>query len=370
MYILDLTRELYNAALQERRDAWRKAGKSITMYEQMRLLGEVKAVRPEYREVYAQVLQETLKRLDKAFEGFFSRLERGEKPGYPRFKGRGWWDSFTFPQVLRRKHSRSGSPGEWRWVGPGKPLGNGKVKIPGVGHVRMKQHRPLEGVPKTFTVKRSAGCWYAVYACDVLPQPLPPSERAVGIDLGLSHFVATSEGETFAPPKAYRKAEARLKRTQQALSRKRRGSHRRRKLKTRLARQHRKIAHQRKDFHHKLARHLVNRYGTIVHEDLNTSGLARTPLAKSVLDAGWGQFLAILSAKAASAGRRVVAVRPHGTSQICPECGRVKKKELSERVHACACGCVLDRDVAAAKVILVLGLDGALGDGQRVARPE
>ena len=357
MHILDLTRELYNAALQERRDAWHKARKSVTLNEQMRLLGEVKAVRPEYREVYAQVLQETLKRLDRAFQGFFSRVKRGEKPGYPRFKGQGWWDSFTFPQVSR----------EGRWIGPGKPLDNGKIKVPGVGHVRIKQHRPLEGAPKTFTVKRSAGCWYAVYTCEVPSQPLPPSEAAVGIDLGLSHFVATSEGETFAPPRAYRQAEARLQRTGRALSRKRKGSHRRRKLKTRLARQHRKVANQRKDFHHKLARHLVNRYGTIVHEDLNTSGLARTLLAKSVLDAGWAQFLAILSAKAASAGRRVVAVKPHHTSQICPECGSVEKKELSERVHACGCGCVLDRDVAAAKVILALGLDEALGDGQREA---
>jgi putative transposase len=135
----------------------------------------------------------------------------------------------------------------------------------------------------------------------------------------------------------------------------------------RLARQHRKVAHQRKDFHHKLARHLVNRYGTIVHEDLNTSGLARSRLSKSVLDAGWSSFISILSAKAASAGRRVVAVKPHYTSQICPQCGSIQKKELSERVHACECGCVLDRDVAAAKVILALGLDGALGDGQRVA---
>ena len=173
--------------------------------------------------------------------------------------------------------------------------------MPGVGHVRIKQHRPLEGVPKTFTVKRQAGHWYAVYTCEVPHQPLPPSQEAVGIDLGLSHFVATSDGETFAPPRAYRQAEARLKRSQRALSRKRRGSNRRRRLKQRLARQHRKVANQRKDFHHKLARRLVNRYGTIAHEDLNTAGLARTRLAKSVLDAGWSSFISILSAKAASA---------------------------------------------------------------------
>lgn len=357
--ILNLTRELYNAALQERREAWRKAKKSVTVYDQMRSLGKVKAVRPEYREVYAQVLQETLKRLDKAFQGFFRRVKAGQKPGFPRFRGQGWWDSFTFPQVWR----------EGNWVGPGKPLDNGKVKVPGVGHVRIKWHRPLEGVPKTLTLKRQAGCWYAVYTCEVPHQPLPPSQEAVGIDLGLSHFVATSDGELVSPPRTYRKAEAKLARTQRALSRKRRGSHRRRKLKQRLARQHRKVANQRKDFHHKLARRLVNRYGTVVHEDLNTSGLARTRLAKSVLDAGWSSFIGILSAKAASAGRRVVAVKPHHTSQICPECGSIQKKELSERVHACECGCVLDRDVAAAKVILALGLDGAFGDGQRVAAP-
>ncbi len=356
--LLDLTRELYNAALEERREAWRK-GKSLTVYDQMRLLGEVKTVRPEYQGVYAQVLQETLERLDKAFQGFFLRVKRGEKAGYPRFRGRGWWNSFTFPQVCR-----SGG-----WVGPGKPLGNGKVKVPGVGHVRIKQHRPLEGVPKTFTLKRSAGEWYAIYTCEVLPQPLPPSEEAVGIDLGLTHFVATSDGETVAPPRTYRKAEARLAAIQRSLSRKKRGSNRRRQARRRVAKLHRKIANQRKDFHHKIARRLVNKYGTIVHEDLNTSGLARSRLSKSVLDAGWAQFLRILSAKAASAGRRVIAVKPHNTSQICPQCGLTRKKELSERIHACECGCVLDRDVAAARVILALGLDGAFGDGQRVAAP-
>jgi len=363
--ILDLTRELYNAALQERRaalrskhrEAWRKAGKSLTVYDQMRLLGEVKAVRPEYREVYAQVLQETLKQLDRAFQGFFQRVKQEKKPGFPRFRGRGWWDSFTFPQVTRQGH----------WVGPGKLLGNGKVKVPGVGHVRIKQHRPLEGVPKTFTLKRQAGNWYAVYTCEVPHQPLPPSQEAVGIDLGLIHFASTSDGETFAPPKAHQKAEARLKRTQKALSKKQRCSNRYRKLQKQLA------------------RYLVNRYGTIAHEDLNLAGLHRTRLAKSFSDADHAQFISILlvfaarsnSAKAASAGRllceanteRVIAVRPHGTSQTCPNCGSVRKKELSERIHVCECGCVLDRDVAAAKVILALGLDGALGDGQRVAAP-
>lgn len=358
--VLDLTRELYNAALEERRAAWRK-GKSLTAYDQMKLLGEVKAVRPEYQGVYAQVLQDTLKRLDKAFQSFFSRAKSGKKAGYPRFKGRGWWDSFTFPQVTR------GSD----WVGPGKPLGNGKVKVPGVGHVRMKQHRPLEGTPKTFTVKRQAGCWYAVYSCEVGVQALPPSEEAAGIDLGLISFVATSDGELVSAPRVYRKAELRLKRAQRALSQHRRGSNRRRKAKMRLARLHRKVANQRKDFHHKLARRLVSRYGLIAHEDLNLAGLQRSRLAKSFMDAGHANFIQTLTSKAASAGRRVVAVRPHHTSQICPNCGNIRKKELSERTHSCECGCVMDRDVAAAKVILGMALarTGPSGMGGALAHP-
>lgn len=374
-HILDLTRELYNAALQERREAWRKAGKSISLYEQQRHLTAVKAVRPEYREVYAQVLQETLERLDRAFQGFFTRIKEGKKAGFPRFRGRGWWNSFTYPQLWNKgKRLKPGrlqikepKPEEIRQSRKKELRRTGKIVLPGVGLVRILLHRPLQGMPKTLTIKRSAEGWYAIYACEAEPKPLPPSERAVGIDLGLSHFVATSEGEVVDPPRAYRRAEARLKRTQRALSRKRRGSNRRGKLKRQLARQHRKVAHQRKDFHHKLARRLVKTYGTIVHEDLNAAGLARTRLAKSVLDAGWKSFIAILSAKAASAGRRVVVVQPHGTSQICPACGRIEKKELSERIHACACGCVLDRDVAAAKVILARGLDGAFGEGGRVA---
>ncbi|GIW31718.1 MAG: transposase [Meiothermus sp.] len=332
-------------------------------------------MRPEYQGVYAQILQETLERLDRAFQGFFSRVKEGKKAGFPRFRGRGWWNSFTYPQLWKKgKRLKPGrllikepKPEEIPKSRKKELRRTGKIVLPGVGHVRILLHRPLQGIPKTLTIKRSAEGWYAIYACEMEAQPLPPSERAVGIDLGLASFVATSDGETIAPPRAYRQAEAWLKRTQRALPRKRRGSHRRRKLKQRLARQHRKIANQRKDFHHKIARRLVNQYGTIVHEDLNAAGLARTRLSKSVLDAGWKSFITILSAKAASAGRRVVVVQPHGTSQICPACGRIEKKELSERIHACVCGCVLDRDVAAAKVILARGLDGAFGEGGRVA---
>lgn len=354
---LFLTRQLYNAALEERRTAYRKCRKTVTAYEQMRSLSEVKAALPEYKSVYAQVLQDTLKRLDKAFQGFFRRVKAGQTPGYPRFKGANRWHSFTFPQVWR----------DGKWTGPGKLLDTAKVYLPNVGNVRIKQHRPLEGTPKTLTIKHSNGKWYAVYTCEV-PMVVPPFTGAVvGLDLGLTSFVATSDGELIAAPQHLRKAERLVKRSQRTVSRRKRGSNRRRKAVKLLAKRHERVRNQRKDFHHKLARRLVNENDLIAHEDLNVSGLARTRLAKSVLDAGWSAFIVCLSAKAANAGRLVRAVDPRYTSQTCPQCGAVVKKSLSERWHSCGCGCELNRDVAAAQVILARGLDGAFVEQRPVA---
>lgn len=353
---LMLCRQLYNAALQERREAYRKTGKTVGFYQQKKWLPEIRAELGEYKGVHSQVLQNVIERVDLAFKGFFRRVKAGQKAGYPRFKGQGRYDSFTFPQAGT--------------TGVKLQEGGKRVLIHGVGSVKLKLHRPLEGRLKTATLKREGDDWYIVFVCETEPNPLPENRAAIGIDLGTNpHFLVTSEGELVEAPRYFQKAQAKLATAQRDLARKKRGSRRRKQARRRVAKLHRKIANQRKDFHHKLARRLVNAYGTIVHEDLNTAGLARSRLSKSVLDAGWSSFISILSAKAASAGRRVVAVRPHGTSQICPECGSIQKKELSERVHACECGCVLDRDVAAAKVILALGLDGALGDGQRGAAP-
>jgi putative transposase len=212
----------------------------------------------------------------------------------------------------------------------------------------------LEGRLKTATVKREGEHWYIVFTCEVEPRPLPPNDRAIGIDLGTNpHFLVTSEGEMVEAPRYFQKAQAKLASAQRSLSRKKRGSNRRRQARRRVAKLHRKIANQRRDFHHKLARNLVNRYGTIVHEDLNVIGLARTRLAKGVLDAGWGQFLAILAYKAEEAGRRVVGVDPKHTSQDCPVCGHRERKPLWVRTYTCSqCGTLLHRDVAAAQNIL------------------
>ena len=352
---LALCRQLYNAALQERREAYKKAGKTVGFYEQKRYLSEIRTELPEYKGIHSQVLQNVIERVDKAFQGFFRRVKSGQKAGYPRFKGQGRYDSFTFPQAGT--------------TGVKLQEGGKRVLLFGIGSVKVKLHRPLEGNIKTATVKREGEHWYIVFTCEVEPSPLPPNDQVVGVDLGTNpHFLVTSDGEMIRAPRYFSKAQAQLATAQRNLARKKRGSNRRKQARRRVARLHRKIANGRKDFHHKLARHLVNRYGTIVHEDLNVLGLARSRTAKGVQDAGWAQFLAILAYKAEEAGRRVVGVDPKHTSQDCPVCGHREKRPLWVREFTCpACGTSLHRDVAAA--INVLARSGRVPD-RRWARTE
>ncbi|RTI42233.1 RNA-guided endonuclease InsQ/TnpB family protein, partial [Thermus scotoductus] len=233
----------------------------------------------------------------------------------------------------------------------------------------------LEGKIKTATVKREGEHWYIIFITEVDPKPLPPSEEAIGIDLGTNpHFLITSEGEMVEAPRHFQKAEEKLAKAQRELSRKKKGSNRRKKARLKVAKLHRKIANQRRDFHHKVARKLVNRYGTIVHEDLNVQALSRSHIAKGVQDAGWAQFLAILAYKAAAhrasgsvlAGRRVIKVDPKYTSQDCPVCGHREKKPLWVRAYTCPqCGALLHRDVAAAQNILARAWTGPSGETPR-----
>lgn len=353
--ILSLCRHLYNAALQERRDAYKKAGRTVGFYEQKRYLPEIRAELPEYKGVHSQVLQNVIERVDKAFQGFFRRVKAGQKAGYPRFRGQGRYDSFTFPQAGT--------------TGVKLQEGGKRVLLYGIGSVKMKLHRPLEGKLKTATVKREGEHWYIVLVCETEPKPLPENRAAVGIDLGTNpHFLVTSEGEMVEAPRYFQKAQAKLAAAQRSLARKKRGSNRRSLARKRVTNLHRKVANQRKDFHHKTARRLVNNYGTIVHEDLNILGLARSRTAKGVHDAGWAQFLQILAYKAEEAGRRVIGVDPKHTSQDCPVCGHREKKPLWVREFTCpACGASLHRDVAAA--INVLARSGRVPD-RRWARTE
>ena len=340
---LQATRRLYNAALEQRRTVWQSRRQSISVYQQLRELPDLRRAEPELGAVHAHVCQTTLQRLDRAFRAFFRRLKAGEVPGGPRFKARDRWDSLLFKEY-----------------GNGARLTDGRLRVFGVGHVKIKQHRPLAGTIKTVTLKRDArGRWAAIFSCEAVPaRAFPAATAEVGIDLGLAAFATLSTGETIDNPRWYRQTEEKLGEAQRVLATKRTGTRARRRAKHRVARLHEKAREQRRDFHHKMALRLVREHGAIAVEHLDTKGLvvqSSRGLAKSIHDAAWGQFLAILGTKAAEAGRRFVRVPPRGTSSTCSACDRVEAKALSERVHRCPCGLVLDRDENAARNILRLG---------------
>ena len=344
---LRLTRELYNAALQERRDAWAKQRKSITAFDQMKQLPSVRAERPEFDSIPIVVQRGALRRLDRAFAGFFRRCKGGEKPGFPRFKGAHRWNSLLIDDLS------TSTP----LVAGGK-----RVKIPLLGKVRLHvtDDRPVRGVPKALRLTYGLGKWFVTFACvDVLAKPLPATGKTVGIDLGLLQFTATSDGEMFSNPRPLRAARIAVERAQRRVSRRRRGSKRRRRAAQALARRHAHVADIRREHHITIARSLVARYDTIYVEDLNVRGLARSVLAKSVHDAAWSTFRHWLACKAEDAGRQVVEVNPRGTSQSCSSCGSVASEKLSLAVRwfkCAACGLSLDRDVNAARNIKGLGL--------------
>jgi putative transposase len=339
--VLYRCRELYNAALQERREAWQKRRVSITAASQSAQLPGIKEVRPEYREVNAQVLQDVLSRLDRAFQAFFRRVKAAETPGYPRFKGRERYRSFTYKQL-----------------GNGVTLDNGFLVLSRIGRLAVRWSRPLEGTPKTVTIIRDADGWYVCISCADIPcRPLPRTGEETGIDLGLESFATLADGSAVPNPRVFHVAEMNLKRAQRRVTRRQEGSHRRKKAMKLLAKAHQKVRRARANFHHQQALSLVRRYDTIYHEALQVANMMRNHvLAKSISDAGWGKFCAILAFKAAYAGKRVVAVPPAFTSQVCSDCGVMVQKGLSVRWHSCPeCGASLHRDHNAALNILRLG---------------
>ena len=290
-----------------------------------------------FTDIHAQVLQDVVTRLDRAFQAFCRRLREGQTPGYPRFHSAHRYDSFTYKQF-----------------GNGATLDNGFLVLSKIGRIAVRWSRPIEGTPKTVTIRREADGWYVSFSCaDVPVQPLPPTGQETGIDLGIEAFATLSDGTRIFHPGWYRKAERTLKVAQRRVSRRRKGSNRRRKAVVWLAKAHQKVRRQRQDFHHKTALALVRENDTISHENLQPANMLKNHhLAKSISDAGWGAFLITLAHKAAWAGRRVVGVNPAYTSQTCSGCGVVVAKGLSIRWHSCPdCGTSLHRDHNAAKNI-------------------
>ncbi|MGW2048393.1 RNA-guided endonuclease InsQ/TnpB family protein [Streptomyces sp. NPDC001858] len=368
---------LYNGALQERRDAYRHASKTSIKYgDQSAQLKGIRAFDPERHGRWSFSSQQaTLRRLDKAFTAFFRRVEAGRTPGYPRFKGAGHFDTVVFP--------KDGDGCRWDST-PHDPVT--RVRLQGVGNVRVHQHRPVQGRVKTISIKREGNRWYVVLACDEVPaEKLPPTEAIVGIDMGVTHFLTTSDGEHVANPRFLQAMADELTEAQRHLAtfpkRTRQRTKRHRAAARKVAKLHSKIRRQRGDFHHKAARALITDHGVIAHERLNTAGMTRTPktkpgpdsegaflpngaaakagLNRSILDAGWAQFLGILANKAESAGRLVVPVDARNTSRTCPECGHVAKKNrvTQARFQCTACEFAANADhVGATNVLNRAGL--------------
>jgi putative transposase len=338
---LHTCRILYNGLLAERRDGCKKTGRSPSFYEQKRGLTKRNNDNPYLLQVHSQVLQDVALRLERTFQQFFQRTKKGEKAGYPRFKGWNRYDSFTYPQY-----------------GNGAILKDGRLQLSKIGALRIFQHRPLpEDVTiKTCTIRRDVDKWYACFSVEIDEAPKTQSrqESHVGVDLGLNSLVTLSNGEKIKPPKFLRKMEKKLIRGQRRLARKRNGSENRRRQVIKLARIHRKIRLQRADFNHKLSRILVNRFDVIGFENLRIPSMMKNrSLAKSIADAGWGQLRLFTSYKAAEAGKIVEAVDSYGTTRDCSRCGFHVPKMLSERIHECPnCGLILDRDWNAARNVL------------------
>jgi putative transposase len=322
--LLDAHRHLYNAALEERREAWRH-GVTIRYGDQSAQLVEIRRADPDGQGRWSFTSQQqTLRRLDRAFQGFFLRVRSGRRVGYPRFKTAARWDSVD---CVDGDGARWRDP-EGRWA---------MAYFQGVGHVRVKAHRLVVGRVKTLRLKREARRWYVIVVAEQEPLPLPATGREIGLDVGVARFAATSDGQVVANPRFLAAAAGELAAAQRVLAGCRPGSGNRRRARRKLAKLYRTLANQRRDFHHQTARKLIDTCDVIAVEDLaitnmtrSASGTVEAPgrnvaakagLNRSILDAGWGQFLAILLAKAEGAGRRVVKVNPRGTSITCCLCG-------------------------------------------------
>ncbi|MER7505892.1 transposase [Nonomuraea pusilla] len=368
-------RQIYNAALEHRRTAYAKAGASIRYGDQSAELKHIRGDDPDGQARWSFSSQQaTLRRLDKAFRAFFDRVKAGRAPGFPRFRGRGGFDMVEWP--------KDGDGCRWDSQ-PERPAAT-FVRLQGIGHVRVNQHRPVRGRVKTISVKREGRRWYVVLSCDDVPaEPLPPTGARSGIDMGVASLVTTSDGARVANPRHLAATADRLATAQRDLARKKRGSKRRRKAAARVAALHAKVRRQRLDHAHKAALALVRDYDMIVHEDLRIANMTRSAsgtiaapgrnvaakagLNRSILDAGWGVFLTVLAHKAESAGRELIAVNPANISRTCARCGHcAKENRVTQASFVCtACGHAAHADVNAAVNILRAGL--ALRDAAEAA---
>jgi len=363
---LDLCRDLYNSALQERIEAYKKNKISLSVFDQIKELPLLKGELPEYGLIYSQVLQNVLKRLDLNFKSFFRRLKNHEKPGFPRYKGYDRYDSFTYPQNIDNAFS----------------IKDNKLHLAKIGDVKLKVHSSLQGKVKTCTVKREVDRWYVILTVEIEKDIKPVTElKPVAIDLGVKRFavlgIPNSSSQDIEEivekkeykqviidnPKYLKKSEKKLIKTQRKLSLAKKGSLERNKEKKVLSKKYRKINNQRNDFLHKFSREIVNEYNQIFIEDLDINRMLQKHwVSKGIADASWRKFVDCLSYKAVEAGKGVYPLSPKDSSRTCFKCGFIKKDlELKDRDWTCpVCGTQHDRDVNAAFELLNRGLQERL----------
>jgi putative transposase len=354
---MELCRRQYNYRLGERFNWWEQNRCDINscplichlpelkdrpnLYSQKRDLVNTKRLFSEYKDIPSHTLQDIIARVEKTFDRWLKGDSNGKRSGKPRFKGQGRYRSIAFPDPVKPEHIK----------------GN-LIQLPKIANLKVILHRsiPDSFKVKTATIVKKADGYYITLSLQDSSVPelspeMPTMDNTIGIDMGLKSFLVDDVGDEVVIPQHYRKSERRLKKIQRSLSRKKNGSKRRRKAIKRVAKVHLKVSNQRKDFHYKTTVKLLSKRKNIGHEDLNIKGIARTRMAKSIYDAGWGQFLQILSVKAANAGLMTIAVNPNGTTQECSSCGQKVPKTIQDRWHECQCGCSLDRDHNAAKNI-------------------
>jgi putative transposase len=342
---LDACRWLYNHFLEERKTVWESEKKSISRYDQVNFIPKLKAEYEFLNNAFSQVLQEIAVRLDLGFRAFFRRVKNGENPGYPRFRGKFRYDSFTYPQA-------------------GFKLLKNVIQLSKIGGIRIKLHRPIEGTIKTCTIRRSpTGKWYATFSCVIDRTPVfKPPEPAIGLDMGLESFATRSDGVKIKNPRFFKYEEKTLAKSQRKFSKQAKGSKLRAKARKVVARIHERIAWKRENFAHQESRKLVNKFNIICVEDLAINNMQKNnfrSMNRSIGDVAWRQFLQFIKYKAEYAGTRCIEVNPAYTSQTCSRCGNRHKLKLSDRVYRCpVCNLRLDRDENAAINILALGTHG------------
>jgi len=341
---LDTCRWLYNRLLQEINDA-KERGITLGKLDTQNMIPSLKLENPDLQKVYSKALQMVNYTLWGNIKALSASKKNGRKCGHLRFKGKGWYKTINYNQSgfkIDQDH--------------------GLLHLSKIGDIRIKLHRKIEGTIKAVLIKKSGNDWYAIVQTELTPSIPDPETRSIGLDVGLKSFVVDTDGNSVENPRFAEKAAAKVKNIQRRLSRAKKGSNNRQKLRDKLDKIHERINNQRSDFLHKLSRHYVNNYDIICVEDLDVKGLKEKGYNKgihrNIHDASWSKFIFMLSYKAESAGRKLIKVDPRNTTQRCSACGSIVRKELSDRVHECPyCGLSCDRDYNASRNILIAGME-------------